>query len=206
MTRIKALSGIVVLAGMFAIMAIPARANFESNPAGKVTGKFPIRGGSLVAGGATLECSEARGDWTIQSTSKKDGTKQDPVLNGPHLGLSIEVWLKCTVLVAGIKTSATVTPCEIQLEQAAKALTATASVLKDCTITTTSCAITVGASTNKRLSKVVLENLGSDVRAKTELTGVKTTVTAGCSALGITAATNGVWTLPEILAEHLAAV
>jgi len=188
MIRIKILAGLAALTSAIAISATPALAEFESNSSA-TTGKTTITtNGVFEVGGAKVECAASgiSATWKIQAAGGLG--KQSPTKRGPHQSLAIK-WQtsenngQCMTEVVGQKIKLNVLPCNLQLEQVGASTTEVrGSVETECLIKFPGCEIKVPQGTGTKnigLTKVLVENSGSNLNLKETRVGGITAILTG---------------------------
>jgi hypothetical protein len=153
MFRAKLLAIIVGMLATLAVTAAPAFAEFESTT---TKGQVKVGAITIEGGGATLTCTSAEGTWTILSGGKAN-TK------GKNEQLFFEKYAGCKTKSSFIKEAKpTVSPCTLELEQAAGESKAIGAIVGTCKIEVKvlgTCTIT---AEGKGLKENTLANVGSN--------------------------------------------
>lgn len=101
MVKIRLLAGLVAVAGILAVSATPALAEFESANGAAQQGKFHTSTMTFEGGGATLTCTSIQGKWYIQVFGHI--IEQQRKFAGPHLGIDFQVSIGCKAKSSIIK-------------------------------------------------------------------------------------------------------
>lgn len=191
----------VGLAFLFVILSIcpaPALAEFKStNKSSEGRSYFEVA--EMEAGGAKVECGESgtKGspEWTIENEGK-------PAEKGADLRLKNKSWGECTTEIAGITKAVSSSGCEMEAQQPKEEETVAVTVLSTCAFKAEIkkeefCEIKIEAKENKALKALYLSNSGEkneNMALSFELTGITTTVSSPCAAVGIKATKEGTLT------------
>jgi len=199
MPKVKILITLAGVLCMVGVSAAPANAWFQGKTAEGQAIPPTLVSFSFSPAGASFTCEKEGAEihWRIQSGTKLNGSKQLTQNPGPHQELNIAKWgNKCFVTVAGLQTAATVTPCQLQIEQPTKSTavnqTAVGSVVSECNIKALGCSIKAPAQKpNERLGKAGLEASAEGLKVTASVAGITTefenpkTETTKCNKLGI---------------------
>jgi hypothetical protein len=152
MMRVKLLAIIAGMLATLAVTAAPAFAEFQSNSTSS-KGQVKVGAITIEGGGATLTCASAEGTWTILSGGVAS-TK------GKNEQLFFEKYAGCKTKSSLIKEATPiVSPCTLEIEQAAGENKATGGIVGTCKIEVKvlgTCTIT---AEGKGLKEILLENV-----------------------------------------------
>jgi hypothetical protein len=225
MQRLKTLSVLVGLLAVLAISATPASAWFKATTS---TGTATVltSGEFKYAKQGTIKCpaKEILAKWAIQTAGQikehQVNGKQELTTFGPHLNLDVTSWgPNCVAEIGGTKIAAgeiVVSECELQVVQAKGSFVATGGVVKGCLVKIGKgvkplCVIQVpagmetsaesGKGINVGLSKVALENSGTNLLAKVNAETGGTGQLAGEGIFAQSVGTNALCTLKKSTEE-----
>jgi hypothetical protein len=168
MTKHKLLAGLLTAVALLATAATPASATFKS----LILNHESLKVGAItfVAGGATIKCEGASGEWRLRTGGKFEEAgkenNQIPTLNGPHLYVAISEWHNCMMEALKLKLGAATEACELQVVQTEKGATkGTVTMITPCSFKAPliPCTVTLSAGKeatgiNNGLNEFLLEN------------------------------------------------
>jgi hypothetical protein len=207
MQRAKLVLAFTAALMILAVAAIPASAWFHGKtPQGNAHGLPSTLSGP---GAGSFTCSKWEGAWHIESSGKvleqSKGPGQQLTKEGPHEAYTISKWNECLAHAGTSNIPITVKPCILQVEQPLKGVNTggTGSVVEACLIKLVvpatekspevKCEIGIPVLGNERLPKVEYATAGANVEAKSEVKGLRDTVSPECAALGIVGSNENVF-------------
>jgi len=174
MCKSKLVLGFIVTLSAVAFSAVPAFAEFSS---GATSGQAKFGEGTMEAGGLTLTCTSAEGEWKLPTSPSSRGI------------LKINKHNNCVAKSSEIKeVPATFGACEIEGKSTTKGVTkeaqVKASIVRTCTtelkVLFITCKVDVEPEGNKELKKIKATNENSNIALVTELEGVTTKLGGTC--------------------------
>jgi hypothetical protein len=224
MRQLKALGVLTGLVAVLAISATPASAWFKATTS---TGTATVlaSGEFKYAGQGTIKCpaKEIVATWAIQTAGQikehQINGKQELTTFGPHLHIVVTKWgPNCIAEIGTTKIGVggvIVKPCEFQLVQEKTSLVATGGVVTPCLVKIGTgsplCEIQVpagmetsaesGKGINVGLSKIALENKGTNLLGKINATSGGTGQLAGEAVFAQSVGTNPLCTLKKVTEE-----
>ncbi len=226
MFKTKMMMGIVAMAAVFIVSAVPASAWLRSNSL-KTTGAIKTYPEETTftpgPGLASITCvaknSEgklvASGEWEIQSGQEQaKGSFQPAALKGPHLQLKFSKWGVCKAATLSGESSIKV-KCALQIVQQIKA-TGEQKVTggpypPGCVVTlgseATHCIVNVAVQGNQGLSEVLLKGSQNEIEIGSKIAGIRSTTeetNEECKILKIAGGQEGTFkTSTPLIAEGL---
>jgi hypothetical protein len=196
MSKIKALLGFAIMAGLLAAITASSASALVSSGNGTAKGQGKAKVTVFTDVGEKVECKEAVGTWKL--TKGAIGSEVEQVKGAENVDLHVNAsngtpkgWIGCTSTIG----TPTISECELQVKQTAKGQTkALGSVIKGCTVKISGlCTLEVNPEkANEGLKEILNENIKPEsLLSKVNVVGISTKVSGICGKIPTGTNTSG---------------